>query len=162
VPLSLPPKTAYRIGIISDTHGYLPPQVTEIFREADLILHAGDIGSSTVLEALGAIAPVVAVRGNMDWGVWAEGLPETDSVTIDGAEIRLIHDLLKLKRNPPPGHLLALVNGHTHRSQIERRNGVLYVNPGSAGAPRHRQEACVALLRVAGGKTSAELIPLSA
>lgn len=162
MPLSLPSKPVHRIGILSDTHGYLPAQVPEVFREADLILHAGDIGSGAVIEALKCVAPMIAVRGNMDWGRWAEGLLETESVLIGGREILLIHDLCKLGRTPAPERLLALVNGHTHRPQIERKNGVLYVNPGSAGAPRNGHAACVAMLRVAGPETSAELLPIHA
>ena len=161
MPLSLPSQAVYRIGIISDTHGCLPAHVSEVFRGTDLILHAGDIGSGALLEELKCVAPLVAVRGNMDWGRWAEGLLETDSVLIGDAEILLIHDLGKLNRTPRD-RLLALVNGHTHRPRIERKNGVLYVNPGSAGAPRNGHSASVAMLRVAGPETSAELIPIHA
>ncbi len=160
MPLSLPPKAVYRIGLVSDTHGYLPSQVPEVFRDADLILHAGDIGSGAVLESLKCVAPLLAVRGNMDWGRWAEDLLESDSVLIGGEEILLIHDLDRLHRHPPLERLLALVSGHTHRPRIERKNGVLCVNPGSAGAPRNGHDACVAMLRVAGTATSAELIPI--
>jgi hypothetical protein len=153
----LPPKASYRLGLISDTHGYLPPAVAEIFREVDLILHAGDIGSAAVVHSLEAIAPVVAVRGNMDNGPWAENLPHRLSVRAGGMEIHLIHDLEHLRPQPPAGDHVAVVAGHTHRSRIEHADGVLYVNPGSAGAPRHGEQASVAILVVRGASATAEL-----
>ena len=155
--MKLPPKSSYRLGLIADTHGYLPPEVEGIFREVDLILHAGDIGSAVVVHGLEAIAPVLAVRGNMDNGPWAQDLPLRLSVRAGGMQIHLIHDLEQLRPQPPAGDHVAVVAGHTHRARIEQTNGVLYVNPGSAGSPRYGEEASVAILVVRGTAATAEL-----
>jgi hypothetical protein len=156
----LPPKTSYRIGLIADTHGYLPADVAEIFHGVDLIVHAGDIGAAAVVHHLEAIAPVIAVRGNMDNGPWAEALPHRQSVRAGGVEIHVIHDVAHLQPQPPAGDHVAVVAGHTHRSHVEHKHGVLYVNPGSAGAPRHGEKASVALLRVRGTAATVELAGL--
>lgn len=158
--MQLPPKPAYRLGLISDTHGYLPPQVADIFREVDLILHAGDIGSAAVVDSLEAIAPLLAVRGNMDHGPWAENLPLRLLVRAAAMEIHLIHDREHLRPQPPAGDHVAVVAGHTHRFLTEQTNGVLYVNPGSAGAPRHGETASVAILVVRGTAATVELVGL--
>jgi hypothetical protein len=155
--MELSSKTSYRLGLIADTHGYLPPEVEELFRGVDLILHAGDIGSANIVHSLEAIAPVIAVRGNMDNGPWAEALPHRQSVRTGGMEILLIHDLAHLQPQPPAGHHTAVVAGHTHRSHIERQQGVLYVNPGSAGAPRYGERASVAILLVSGAAATAQI-----
>ncbi|MCU0563618.1 MAG: metallophosphatase family protein [Desulfobacterales bacterium] len=162
MPISLPSKTSYCIGVIADTHGYLPPAVLSSFRNVDVILHAGDVGSGEILTALGEIAPVAAVRGNMDCGPWADRLPEKESVRIGDRFVHMIHDLMRLRADAIRSDCLAVVAGHTHRSSIEHRNGVLFLNPGSAGAPRHGEFACVALVRVTGSNAAAELVPLPA
>ncbi|MCU0559028.1 MAG: metallophosphatase family protein [Desulfobacterales bacterium] len=159
--MELPPKPAYRLGLISDTHGYLPPGVAEIFRDVDLILHAGDIGSAAVVDHLEAIAPLLAVRGNMDHGPWAEGLPQRLCVRAGAMEIHLIHDREHLRPQPPGGDHVAVVAGHTHRFLSEQANGVLHVNPGSASAPRHGQKASVAILVVRGTAATVELVSLT-
>lgn len=120
------------VGLISDTHGLLRPQALEALRGCRHIIHAGDIGGAQVLEALGAIAPVTAVRGNNDTGAWARRLPGTDEVEIAGTRIRVVHDLSELD----PGDCEVVVSGHSHRPKKELRGGVLYVNPGSAGPRR--------------------------
>jgi putative phosphoesterase len=160
VAMSLPPKGSYRLGVISDTHGYLPPRALDVFRDVDAILHAGDIGSQEILRALARIAPILAVRGNMDSGPWAKALAEKESIQAGGSFIHLIHDLLKLRMDSGSNKCLAVVNGHTHRPSVETKNGVLYVNPGSAGAPRHGEHPCVALIRVTGSGATADLICL--
>lgn len=157
----LPPKTAYRLGLISDTHGYLPMDVEGIFRGVDLILHAGDIGSESILTSLEAMASVVAVRGNMDTGPWTGRLPRQEAVHAGGMVIHLIHDLAHLQAQPLADGHAAVVAGHTHRAQVEIKNGVLYVNPGSAGAPRYGEKPCVALLSIAGTRAAAELVELT-
>ncbi len=162
MPISLPSKTSYCIGVISDTHGYLPPAVLRSFRNVDAILHAGDVGSGEILTALGELAPGVAVRGNMDCGPWADRLAEKESVRIGDRFVHMIHDLMRLRPDAIRADCLAVVAGHTHRSCIEHRNGVLFLNPGSAGAPRHGEFACVALVRVTGSNAAAELVPLPA
>jgi len=162
MPISLPSKTSYCIGVIADTHGYLPTAVLGSFRHVDAILHAGDVGSGEILTALGEIAPVVAVRGNMDCGPWADRLAEKESVRIGDRFVHMIHDLMRLRADAIREDCLAVVAGHTHRCSIEHRNGVLFLNPGSAGAPRHGEFACVALVHVTGSSAAAELVPLPA
>jgi len=161
MPISLPSKTTYHLGVIADTHGYLPATALQSFRKVDAILHAGDVGSNEILAALGQLAPVVAVRGNMDSGPWANALAERESVRIGDRFVYIIHDLMKLRPDAIRGDCLAVVAGHTHRGSIERRNGVLYLNPGSAGAPRHGEFPCVAIVHVSGAQASAELVPVA-
>jgi putative phosphoesterase len=160
MPMILELKDSYRLGIIADTHGYLPPDALEVFRAVDLILHAGDIGSAEILHSLEQVAPVVAVRGNMDGGPWTRCLPEKQSVQAGTLIIHLVHDLLHFRLEPGQDARAAVVNGHTHRPLVERKNGVLFVNPGSAGAPRHGERSCVALLSVSGTSATADLICL--
>jgi hypothetical protein len=160
MPMSLPLKGSYRLGVISDTHGYLPPRVLEVFQGMDVILHAGDIGSQEILRALAKVAPVLAVRGNMDGAGWADALAEKESLRAGDALIHLIHDLLRWRPDAAANGCLAVVNGHTHRPSVETKGGVLYVNPGSAGAPRHGEHPCVALIRLARNAAAADLIPL--
>jgi putative phosphoesterase len=158
--MTLPPKSSYQLGLISDTHGYFPANVLHVFRGVDAILHAGDIGSGEVLSTLSQIAPIVAVRGNMDWGLWADRLSEKQSIRVGERVIHLIHDVARLRLDllSPPWPIL--VHGHTHRPSVETKNGVFYVNPGSAGAPRYGECAGVALLRISGLNASADLICL--
>ena len=158
--MSLPPKGSYRLGVISDTHGYLPPRALDVFRDVDAILHAGDIGSQEILHALARIAPILAVRGNMDSGPWADALAEKESIQAGDSFIHLIHDLLKLRKQTVTNECLAVVSGHTHRPSVGAKNGVLYVNPGSAGAPRYGEHPCVALIRINGSGAAADLISL--
>jgi putative phosphoesterase len=156
--ITLSSKSIYQFGIISDTHGHLPEEALAVFRNVDLILHAGDIGSVTILLALEAVAPVVAVRGNMDSGLWVERFEEKESIQAGGQLIHLIHDAGRLRMDTIRGTCLAVVNGHTHRPLVETKEGILFVNPGSAGAPRFGERASVALLRISGAKVSADLI----
>jgi hypothetical protein len=157
---TLPPQPHYRIGLISDTHGHLPARAADIFRGADIILHAGDIGGEEILDALAEVSRVVAVRGNMDWGPWADRLPESARVHAGDLEVHLVHDRLRFAPPEPHRGALALVSGHTHRAAVERQNGILHINPGSAGQPRHGRGATVALLRVRGASAEAEIIEL--
>jgi uncharacterized protein len=156
----LSPKSSYLLGLISDTHGHLPAGALEVFRSVDAILHAGDIGSDRILSILEEIAPLAAVRGNMDCGPWAESLAEKESIRAGSHVIHLIHDLSKLHLDAMHTHCLAVINGHTHRPLVEMKNGVLFVNPGSAGAPRRGEPPCVALLSVSSQHASADLISL--
>jgi putative phosphoesterase len=136
------------IGVIADTHGLLRPEVLEQFREVVLIIHAGDIGTSDVLSALRKVAPVRAVRGNVDKGEWAESLPETDVVECNGIFIYLLHDLNTLDLDPVTAGMQVVISGHSHRSKESRKNGVLYLNPGSAGPRRFNLPVTAALLRI--------------
>jgi putative phosphoesterase len=146
------------IGIISDTHGLLRPEAVDALRGSELIIHAGDVGSADVLEQLRAIAPVVAVRGNVDKGSWAMALPRTEVVRFDGHTIYVLHILAELDLQPAPAGISAVVYGHSHRPSIEDRDGVLYLNPGSAGPRRFRLPVGVARMSVAGGLLSAQIV----
>jgi hypothetical protein len=161
MPMALPHKDAYSLGAISDTHGYLPQRALQVFAGMDAILHAGDIGSQQILQALAAVAPVLAVRGNMDGGCWADDLAEYELLKAGDKRIRLIHDRLRLRPEPDSQDCLAVVNGHTHRPAVEKKNGVLYVNPGSASAPRWGEQPCVARIHLKGTAATVEIIPLA-
>ncbi len=121
------------VGLISDTHGLMRPEALAALRGCVHIIHAGDIGAPQILEALEAIAPVTAVRGNNDKAPWARGLVEVEQLEIARTRIGVIHDLAELEG---PGKLEVVVSGHSHRPRSELRDGVLYVNPGSAGPRR--------------------------
>src|SRR5262245_24750745 len=124
------------VGVISDTHGLVREQAAEALRGCDLIIHAGDVGDANVLEVLRAIAPVVAVRGNNDKGAWAEALPTTEVVEVGDLYIYVLHELSELDLDPKGAGFAVVISGHSHRPSGERRNGVLYLNPGSAGPRR--------------------------
>ncbi len=159
-PLVLPFKPSFRIGVISDTHGVLPPGLAGRFSGVDAILHAGDVGEGALLDKLCAIAPVLAVRGNMDFGPWARELPQTAFLEAGTVRVLLIHDRQDLRGANHPPRVQVVVSGHTHRPEIEEAGGVLYLNPGSAGFPRRGEPASLGLLRIASGKAEAELIYL--
>ena len=148
------------IGIISDTHGNLPAGLHEIFKGVDAIVHAGDIGDGAILDELQRMAPVVAVRGNMDWGEWAGKLSGIEILRVENLKIGIIHDLYQMPAELISGSCRVVVNGHTHKALIEEKKGVLYINPGSAGQPRVKRPASVALLRITEDRFKAEIIPL--
>ena len=148
------------IGIISDTHGALQPGVAKAFEKADVIIHAGDVGKPEVLKALRAIAPVVAVRGNMDGGGWARELPKTEVVEIEEVSIYVLHDVYSLDLDPATAGFEAVISGHTHRPSIEKMDGVLYLNPGSARSPRSNYPATVAIIQVNGRCLTPSIIKL--
>ncbi|MDA8163520.1 MAG: metallophosphoesterase family protein [Desulfobacteraceae bacterium] len=148
------------IGVIADTHGLLRPQVREALAGVELILHAGDIGSEEVLAGLRLLGPVQAVRGNVDVLPWAAGLPREQVVEAGGARVLLLHDLVRLTRDPGPARLQAVIFGHSHRPAVYVQNGVLYLNPGSAGPRRFRLPVTLARLRVAGETLEPEIVPL--
>jgi uncharacterized protein len=148
------------VGVISDTHGLLRPEVPELFKGVSLILHAGDIGSPDVLKTLRTIAPVVAVRGNNDTGEWARRIPETRTVHAGAVSIYMLHDLKEMKRTPSVKNLAAVISGHSHRPSLEDREGVVFLNPGSAGPRRFKLPVSVARLIVQGSALRAELIDL--
>jgi uncharacterized protein len=149
-----------RIGVISDTHGLLRLEAVEALRGSDRILHAGDIGAPEILEALAQIAPVTAVRGNVDTATWALSLPETEVVEAGGVSIYILHDLGQLDLKPEAAGFRIVVYGHSHRPKIEEKNGVLYFNPGSAGPRRFNLPVSVGKLRIGAGKVRAELVEL--
>ena len=149
----------YLVGIISDTHGLLRPEAVEVFKSADFIIHAGDIGKPEILEALRRVAPLFAVRGNMDMGGWALALPKTEVVGIGEALLYVLHDLYELDLDPAAAGFSGVISGHTHRAGIDERNGVVFLNPGAAGP--FRPPVSVGLLRIQGSSLEAELIKLA-
>jgi putative phosphoesterase len=151
-----PTSDAVIVGVISDTHGLLRPEAVHALRCVDLIVHAGDVGKPEVLEALAAIAPVHAVRGNNDRGAWARALPEQTVVRAGAARLLVIHDVHELD-DGAPGGVHAVISGHSHKPSIERRGGVLYLNPGSAGPRRFSLPIALARLRVCGEHLSARI-----
>ena len=148
------------IGVISDTHGLLRPEALQVLAGSDLIVHAGDVGGPDVLDGLRRLAPVVAVRGNNDRGRWARGLPETDVVDAGGRRLFLIHDVHGLDVDPRAKGFDAVIAGHSHRPKAERRDGVLYLNPGSAGPRRFSLPIALARLRLIRGRLTPELVTL--
>jgi putative phosphoesterase len=148
------------VGVISDTHGLVRPQALAALAGSDLIVHAGDIGAPEVLEALEAIAPVHAIRGNNDVGGWARSLPETRRVEAGGEVLYVLHALADLGRDPGPAGFAAVIAGHSHRPSLERREGVLFVNPGSAGPRRFTLPVAIARLTVRGGAVDGTLVTL--
>jgi len=154
-------KNSYLIGIISDTHGCLPQSVSKIFKKTDLIIHAGDIGDPRIIDALEKIAPLRAVRGNMDMGNWARRLRQNETIVINHQRLHVIHDVYDLAIKAESEAYQAVIYGHTHRPQMEKQQGVLYLNPGSAMQPRFGYPPSVALLEVKGDAISARLIDLS-
>ena len=148
------------IGVISDTHGLVRPEAVAALEGSDLIIHAGDIGSPDVLDALRALAPVIAVRGNVDKGSWAKELPDTDVVQADEALIYVLHNLSEIDLNPAAAQMHAVIAGHSHEPSIVTRAGILYLNPGSAGPRRFKLPVGVARLHVTGINLTAELIHL--
>ena len=149
-----------QVGIISDTHGLMRPEALTALRGCELILHAGDIGRSAILEALRAIAPVTAIRGNVDRQGWAAGLPRTDLVEADGRALYLVHDVNDLDLDPAAVGVCAVISGHSHRPEIRWRKGILYLNPGSAGPRRFRLPVTLARLEMSDGRLAPELVSL--
>lgn len=145
------------IGVISDTHGLLRPEVKKLFSGVNLILHAGDIGAPEVLEELKQWAPVTAVRGNNDKGKWAERIPETEVVQVGSAYLYMLHDVKELDLNPTAVDFQVVISGHSHKPSIDRRDGVLYLNPGSAGPRRFTLPVSVARLTVEDSAVAGEL-----
>jgi putative phosphoesterase len=149
------------IGIISDTHGLLRPQALEALEGVDMILHAGDIGNQQVLDGLNTIAPVVAVRGNNDKGDWAQALPDWEVVEVGGVSMYMLHDVKEIEISPSGAGFQVVVSGHSHQPSVEKRRGVLFVNPGSAGPRRFTLPVSLAHLHIAGTKVEANIIELS-
>ena len=144
-----------RIGLVSDTHNLLRPQVLDYLRGSDHILHAGDICGDAVLQALAQLAPLTAVRGNNDRGEWAQRLPEALTVELGGVAVHMIHDLKELVL---PAGARVVISGHSHKPKVEERAGVLYVNPGSAGPRRFKLPISAGELLVEGGEVRANLV----
>jgi len=148
------------VGAISDTHGELPGMALALLGGSTHILHAGDAGSMSVLAKLGGIAKVTAVRGNSEPSGRTRSLPWTAAIELGGARLYLLHDLADLDLDPAAAGFAAVVHGHTHRPEIVRRDGVLYVNPGSPVRPRGGFLPTIARIVVFGGEVTAEIVPV--
>jgi uncharacterized protein len=138
----------FRIGFISDTHGLLRPEAERCLTGVDHIIHGGDIGRPEIIDALRRIAPVTAIRGNVDIDDWAVAYPETEVVRLAGKAIYVLHDLKTLQIDPIAGGIDVVVSGHSHVPKIDTADGVLYVNPGSAGRRRFRLPITIATIDV--------------
>ena len=148
------------VGVISDTHGLLRPEAIAALRGCDLIVHAGDVGSPDVLDRLRELAPVRAVRGNIDTQSWARQLPETEVVEAGALLLWVLHDIAALDLDPAAG-FAAVIFGHSHKPSSEMRGGALYFNPGSAGPRRFKLPVTVGRLRVAGRSIRPEIVELA-
>jgi uncharacterized protein len=149
------------LGIISDTHSLVRPEAVKALEGADMIIHAGDIGTPEVLEALHALAPVIAVRGNNDKGAWAQALPATEVVEVEGVALYVLHDVHALDLDPVAAGFQAVISGHSHRPAMAKRQGVLFLNPGSAGPRRFKLPVSVARLTIRGNAIDAQLVELT-
>ena len=147
-------------GVISDTHGLLRPEAIAALRGCDLIIHAGDVGNAQVIDKLSDLAPTFAIRGNVDTGAWATGLPPTDIVEVGELMFYVLHNIAELDLDPPTAGFAAVVFGHSHRPSIDTRDGVLYLNPGAAGPRRFRLPVTVARVMVRGGEMRPEIVEL--
>nr|WP_314543019.1 metallophosphoesterase family protein [uncultured Massilia sp.] len=149
-----------RIGLVSDTHGLLRPEALAFLAGSDHIVHGGDIGGPEILERLAQLAPLTVVRGNNDTAAWAETLPETATLELGGVRLLAIHDLKALLIDPHAAGVRVVVSGHSHKPACNERDGVLYVNPGSAGKRRFSLPIAAAELLVDGGRVEARLVTL--
>jgi hypothetical protein len=148
---------ALRIGLVSDTHGLLRPEARDFLAGSDHIVHAGDICDPAILEALRALAPLSAVRGNNDRGGWARELPEALTLQLGAVRLHVLHDLAELAIDPAAAGVQVVVSGHSHQPRVLSRDGVLYVNPGSAGPRRFRLPIAAAELRLHGAQVQADI-----
>ncbi|MGE5603846.1 MAG: metallophosphoesterase family protein [Nitrososphaerales archaeon] len=153
--------TVHRIGVISDTHGMLRPEAVAALAGVELILHAGDVGAVEVLLDLQAVAPVLAVRGNVDQGSWTNELPETQATQVGEVWIYMLHDVHRLDLDPAAGGFSAVISGHSHRASATTKAEVLYLNPGAAGPRRFTLPVTLALLEIEGKMIRPQLIELS-
>ena len=149
------------IGVISDTHGLLRPAAIEALRGVDHILHAGDVGDPSILDSLRNVAPVTAIRGNIDVGGPCSHLPATEVVTLDGHTFYMLHDRQALDLDPVAAGFSAIISGHSHKPLIEWRHGVLYLNPGSAGPRRFSLPVSIGLLTIGADGLQPRLVTLA-
>jgi len=149
-----------KIGVISDTHGLLKPEVIKALETSDYILHAGDVGGPDVLEILQRLAPTRCVRGNMDGGSWSKKLPPSDMVELGGKFFYLVHDLNTLDIDPVSAGVAVVISGHTHRSALWQKQGVLYLNPGSASYARRGNPSSLAWIDISNDHISPRILSL--
>ena len=148
------------IGVISDTHGLLRPEALAALQGSDYIIHAGDVGDPQILDKLAAIAPLTAVRGNVDHGAWAQKIPATNVLEIGEVSIYVLHRLQELDLKPEVAKFTAVIYGHSHVPKSEVKNNVLYFNPGSAGPRRFKLPASVGRLLLTNGRVGSEIVKL--
>ncbi|HTY84752.1 MAG TPA: metallophosphoesterase family protein [Silvibacterium sp.] len=146
---------------MSDTHGMLRPEAVEALRGSDHIIHAGDVGAAVILDELRRIAPITAIRGNIDKALWAQNLPETEAVELAGVLIYILHDLAKLDLKPEAAGFKVVISGHSHVPKQQIRGNVLYFNPGSAGPSRFKLPVTVGRLTVEDERARPEIIAIA-
>jgi len=147
--------------VVSDTHGLLRPEALRALRGTEHIIHAGDVGDPKILDQLAEIAPVTAIRGNIDKAAWARKLAETEVVELGGVSIYVLHDLARLDLKPEAAGFKVVISGHSHVPKSETRNGVLYFNPGSAGPRRFKLPVCVGKLIVQEKRVRGEIVTIA-
>ena len=151
----------YVVGLISDTHGLLRPEALDLLGGSDFIVHAGDVGDSEILATLARIAPVTAVRGNVDKGVWAQSLPEAEVLKVgEAALLYVLHNIAELNIDPAAAGVKVVVSGHSHKPGVRRKDGVVYVNPGSAGPRRFSLPLSVGRLFVDAGEVTVKIVEI--
>ena len=148
------------VGVISDTHGLLRPEAVAALRGSDYIIHAGDIGDASILKTLAEVAPVTAIRGNVDREAWARKVFSTDVLEAGGISIYVLHNIQELDLEPEAAGFGVVVCGHSHVPKQETKNGVLYFNPGSAGPRRFRLPVTMGRLKIQGGRVSGEIVEI--
>jgi len=148
------------VGVISDTHGLLRPEAVAALKGVELIIHAGDVGAPQVLDALRMLAPTFVVRGNVDKAHWAGALPATAHVEVGGLLFHVLHDIAELDLDPVAVGYAAVIYGHSHQPSIDRRDGVLFLNPGSAGPRRFKLPVSIARVSVFGQQLRPEIVEL--
>jgi uncharacterized protein len=149
-----------RIGLVSDTHGLVRSEALVALKGSEVILHAGDIGKAEVLDSFGSIAPVIAIKGNNDRDLWAKKIPDILNLEINGVKIHVIHNVNELDADPVNDGFRVIVSGHSHKPRLVERDGILFINPGSAGPRRFKLPIAVAKLRIVRGRVRAKIIEL--
>jgi putative phosphoesterase len=149
-----------RIGLISDTHGLVRPEALAALKGSEVILHAGDIGSAEVLGSFGSVAPVIAIKGNNDRALWAKKIPDVLNLEINGVRVHVIHNLNDLGADSAKDAFRVIVSGHSHQPRLVERDGILFINPGSAGPRRFKLPVAVGRLWINRGNVHAEIIEL--
>jgi uncharacterized protein len=149
-----------RIGLVSDTHGLVRSEALAALKGSEVIIHAGDIGKAEVLGRFGSIAPVIAIKGNNDRDLWAKKIPDTVNLEINGVKIRVIHNVNELDADPAKDGCHVIVSGHSHKPRVIERNGILFINPGSAGPRRFKLPVTVGMLWIERENVHAEIIDL--
>ncbi len=148
------------IGVISDTHGLVRPEAMAALKGVELIIHGGDIGKAEVLQSLNSIAPVCAIRGNNDRDTWARKLPDVLNLQVNGLKFHVIHNVNELEGDPNAAGIHAVISGHSHKPSVAERDGVLFINPGSAGPRRFKLPVTIARLDIHRGSLSSKIVEL--